>query len=460
MTVRALLVGALATLAVGGCATFPVTTPLDAVDTAKGYRYERLDAAANKDDLFVVVTFSGGGTRAAALAYGVLEELRRTTVAFKGEPRNLLQEVDVVSSVSGGSFTAAYYGLRGEEIFQEGGRFQKNFLYRNVEGDLIRAVANPYNWFRLASPEFGRIELATELYGDLLFDQATFRDLEQAQRKPYLMINATDMTKGAPFTFVQAQFDPLCADLGSVPIARAVAASSNFPIAFTPLTLNSYPGRCGYQNPEWVARALNSFDVNPRRYYRARMLQRYQEPDRTYVHLLDGGVADNIGLRWPLTSMESGDVTPSILNKINNQEITSLVIIAVDAKNDTEATFDRSPSPPGLVDIVTAIATVPLDNYSFDTLQLLQDMLRRRNDAQRQSKELFKVNLYRINVSFDQIRDPAERARFFKISTSFDLPSDEVDALRRKGAELLRQSPCFTALVTPPAGPPKDWLCP
>lgn len=451
----------LAALAVAGCATFPETARLNAVDLTKGYRYELLDASANKDDLFVVVTFSGGGTRAAALAYGVLEELRRTTVTIRGERRNLLKEVDIISSVSGGSFTAAYYGLRGDEIFQEGGRFQKNFLYHNVQADLISAVANPYNWFRLAWPEFGRIELATELYQELLFGDATFRELERARGKPYLMINATDMTKGAPFTFVQSQFDPLCADLGSVSIARAVAASSNFPIAFTPLTLNSYPGTCQYRDPDWVTGALHSLDVNPRRYYRARLLERYQEKDRQYVHLLDGGVADNIGLRGPLAALESGDVMPSIINKINLEEIKTLVVIIVDAKNETPTAFDRSPVPPGLADIVTAIATVPLDNYSFDTLQLLQDVLRRRNDAQRQSAELFKVDLYRITVSFDQIKDDAERARFFRIKTSFDLPDDEVDALRRKGAELLRQSPCFQALVAPPASrPATSWLCP
>ena len=451
----------LATLAVAGCATFPKTDSLKVVDLSKGYRYDLLDASVNKDDLFVVVTFSGGGTRAAALAYGVLEELRRTTVTIRGERRNLLKEVDIISSVSGGSFTAAYYGLRGDEIFEEGGRFQKNFLYRNVQADLVARVANPYNWFRLASPEFGRIELATELYQDLLFDNATFRDLADARAKPYLMINATDMTKGAPFTFVQSQFDPLCADLGSVSVARSVAASSNFPIAFTPLTLNSYPGTCGYRDPDWVTGALDSLDVNPRRYYRARMLERYQEKDRRYVHLLDGGVADNIGLRGPLTALESGDVMPSILNKINLEQIKTLVVIIVDAKNETPTEFDRSPAPPGLVDVVNAIATVPLDNYSFDTLQLLQDVLRRRNDAQRQSADLFKVDLYRIAVSFDQIKDKAEQDRFFRIKTSFDLPDDEVNALRRKGAELLRQSPCFQALVAPPAGrPANSWLCP
>jgi NTE family protein len=438
-----------AALVAAGCATFPKTGQLAAYDLKAGYRYELLDGKDNTDDLFVVLTFSGGGTRAAALAYGVLEELRRTTVTTGGTPRNLLKEVDVLSSVSGGSFTAAYYALRGDEIFEPDGRFQRNFLYRDVQADLFWRVANPYNWLRLASPEFGRIELATELYQDLLFDDATFRDLERARGKPYLMVDATDMTKGAPFTFVQSQFDPLCADLGTVSVARAVAASSNFPIAFTPLTLNSYPGTCHYEQPPWVKPALDSLDVNPRRYYRARMLRSYEETDRRYVHLLDGGVADNIGLRGPLTSIESGDVTPSILNKMGLEEITTLVVIAVDAKNGTPSDFDRSPNPPGLVDVVTAIGTVPLENYSFDTLELLQDVLRRRDDAQRQAPDLHKVHIYRIYIGFDQIKDEAERARFFSIKTSFDIPKDEVDALRQKGAELLKQSPCFQALLGP-----------
>jgi NTE family protein len=53
------------------------------------------------------LTFSGGGTRAAALAYGVLKELKETTIVSGGQRIRLLDEVDSISSVSGGSFTAA-----------------------------------------------------------------------------------------------------------------------------------------------------------------------------------------------------------------------------------------------------------------------------------------------------------------------------------------------------------------
>ena len=63
-----------------------------------------------RDDVSLILTFSGGGTRAASLSYGVLKELRK---------QNLLEEIDVISSVSGGSFTSAYYGLYGEQIFED-----------------------------------------------------------------------------------------------------------------------------------------------------------------------------------------------------------------------------------------------------------------------------------------------------------------------------------------------------
>ena len=449
-----LLALAFTLLVATGCASFPKTEHLAAYDESGGYRYERLAKTGNQDDLFVILTFSGGGTRAAALSYGVLEALRDTTVEIDGQPRNLLDEVDVISSVSGGSFTAAYYALHGNEIFEDGGRFQKNFLYHDVQADLLSKLFNPYNWARLASPEFGRIELASELYQKLLFDDATFHDLEARGRKPFVMINATDMVKGAPFSFTQSQFDPLCADLGRFSIARAVAASSDFPLAFSPLAINSYPGTCGFVEPEWVAPALHDLTANPRRYYRARTLRTYEERDRRYVHLLDGGVADNIGLRGPLTSIRSGDVDWSVLNKINNEEIRKLVVIVVDARNEVKSRLDESPRAPGTITVVNAIATTPLDNYSFDSIELLQDTFRRRDDAQRRQPDLHQVQLYRIYVGFDQITNDAEREAFFAINTTFNLPRVQVDALRRKGAELLRESECFQKLIHPATGGP------
>ncbi|MCH4565122.1 patatin-like phospholipase family protein [Halomonas sp. EGI 63088] len=454
VTLAWMLAATLPLMPLAGCAAFPETRPLERVDAATGYRYANLADAGQDEDLFVILTFSGGGTRAAALAHGVLERLRDAWVEIDGERRNLLDEVDVISSVSGGSFTAAYYGLHGDALFDPEGRFHRNFLYRDVEARLKGQLFNPYNWARLASKTFGRIDIADEVYQDLLFDDADFGDLTARGRKPFLLINATDMAKGSRFTFVQSQFDPMCADLDRVTLSRAVAASSNFPVAFTPLALNSYPGRCDYREPAWVAAGLRDLEANPRRYYRARSLRDYQAPERRYVHLLDGGVADNIGLRYPLTAIRSTDVPWSVLRKINLEQIDKLVVIVVDAKTQQVPDFDTSPRAPGLTQVVSNIATTPMANYSFDTVELLRQTLRTRADAQQVSREtappdeaLHRVELYRIYVGFDQLQDEAQRERFLSLPTTFRLPAGEVDDLRRIGGVLLERSPCFQSLV-------------
>ncbi len=103
----------------------------------------------------MLLAFSGGGTRAAALSYGVLQELRDTQVTVAGRDERLIDEADTISSVSGGSFTSAYYGLYGERIFAD---YEQRFLRRNIQGELIWALLNPLNWFSLF--RYGRLELA------------------------------------------------------------------------------------------------------------------------------------------------------------------------------------------------------------------------------------------------------------------------------------------------------------
>ena len=107
------------------------------------------------------MTFSGGGTRAAAFAYGVLAALRDIEVEFDGRPRRLVDEIDGISSVSAGSVTAAYFGLHGMATFDT---FPERFLYRNVQGALTRRFLAPWNWVRLVSPTFGRGDFMAEYF--------------------------------------------------------------------------------------------------------------------------------------------------------------------------------------------------------------------------------------------------------------------------------------------------------
>ena len=101
-----------------------------------------------RKDSLVILTFSGGGTRAAAFAYGVLEVLRKTEVDTPRGRARLLDAVDVITGVSGGSFTALAYGLYGDKLFDE---YEKRFLKRDVQGELTTRFLSPSNWGALWS---------------------------------------------------------------------------------------------------------------------------------------------------------------------------------------------------------------------------------------------------------------------------------------------------------------------
>ena len=454
-------------LLVASCASYaPGNPPLKQHAPDQGYRFERLAHEGNSDELFVIVTFSGGGTRAAALAYGVLEALRDTAIEWQGKRVSLLDEVDVISSISGGSFPAAYYALRGKQMFDE---FPQKFLYRPVQTDLLKVALWPASWPRLAAPSYGRSDLAAEFYHREVFAGATYADVIARQRRPFVILNATDMTTGAQFPFIQDQFDLLCSDLAGVPLARAAAASSAFPGGLTALTFRNYAGTCGYRQPAWVPLAVedHASRVNPRRTARAqiRLSLAAAGPARPYIHLTDGGVADNIGLRGPLEAIASTNHPWSVLQRMNQKKIDKLVVIVVNAATNPATGRDRSASVPGLIDTLSTAATVPLDNYSFDTVELLSKTVNEFNtdarlleDCNRLSARKgeqcalnlpgpHKVDLYPIQVAFEYLASSEERTWFKNLPTSFELPRETIDRLRAVGRRLLGEDPQFQNLL-------------
>lgn len=450
-------------LAIVGCAHYPVNARLDRFDKNTGYRFQNLSPPDNSDSLFIILAFSGGGTRAAALSYGVLEQLKDTEIVWEGKKKRLLDEVDVISSVSGGSFTAAYYALYGDRIFKD---FDTRFLKKNVQDDLQSLLYSPYNWYRLASPAFDRIDLAAEYYDEQLFDRRTFGDLLRNGKRPFILINATDMTQGAQFGFTQDQFDLLCSDLSDFPLARAVAASSAFPVLLSPVTVNNFAGSFQYKEPLWVANAFSDRDFTARRYDRATQLRSYLDAaDRPYIHLLDGGIADNIGLRDPLFSVTSTDSPWSVLRLVDMDKVRKIMFIVVNAKTEPAADLDKKESAPSLDKVLMTVATVPMDNYSFDTIELMKQSLQQwgkdvksRQDcddimrercpgATLPGKDLPRVRFYPVVIGFDAIEDKAEREFFKNLPTTFKLSAETVDRLRAVGAKLLNASPDYQRLL-------------
>lgn len=452
------------------CGSFPVNPPLAKHDPSVGYRFENLEQGSNSDELFVILVFSGGGTRAAALSYGVLEALRDTKIQWKNKKISLLDEVDVISSISGGSFPAAYYALYGSRIFDE---FPNRFLYRPVQSDLIKSALTPVGLLKLAGPSFGRSDLAAEFYDREVFGSGTYADLIAHRRRPFMILNATDMTTGTQFPFIQDQFDLLCSDLSRISLGRAVAASSAFPGGLTPLTFQNYAGQCDYHQPEWVDLAVKDHKsrVNVRRTARAESRLSYTDSDhmpRNYIHLTDGGVADNIGLREPLTAITSVNNSWSVLRMIDLKKVDKvdkLVVIVVNAATNPATDRDKTPNVPGLIDTVTAAANVPLDNYSFDTLEILR---KTKSEFEEQMRLIsgcktlaaakgtqcaldipapHQIELFPIEVAFEYIEAPKERNWFKNLPTSLELPRETVDKLRAVGRQILSEDLEFKRLM-------------
>jgi NTE family protein len=426
-----------------GCATWRATSlPLEKVDLERGYRSETVVGSRQLGDIALIVSFSGGGTRAAALAYGVLEELRDTQIEVGGKPTRLLDEIDTISSVSGGSFTSAYYGLHGDRLFED---FEQRFLKLDVERGLLLRIFSPKNLFRLMFPYFDRTSLAIDYYNEKIFDGMHFSDLEAAGG-PMIEINSTDLSAGSRFTFTQSQFDLLCSDLSSLDVARAVTASSAVPVVFPAITLENRAGTCGFQKPEWMVEALASRQDAPRRFQVASEAAAYLDAKETpFVHLVDGGIADNLGVRGPLDDVIGRGGMLERLDAAGLQRPKHLAFIVVDASTKPDRSFVSLPGAPSIAALLGSVTDTQLHRYNFETLALLDESLKRF------SKELstpgHPLNPHMIVLGEYEIEDPDERAFFDGVPTALSLDDETVDRLVTLGRRLLRESHEFQNML-------------
>jgi len=444
------------------CAHYPVNHFLTEVSPQGGYRLKNPERIDRSDELLLVLTFSGGGTRAAALAYGVMEQLAQTEISLGGQKRSLLDEVDAISGVSGGSFTAAYYGLFGRRIFED---FETRFLKKNVQKDLVLEAIDLGNWFRLSSSKFGRSDLAAEYYDKNLFEGKTFGDI-LAQGGPLILINATDLALGNHFTFTQDMFDLICSDLTRFPVSRAVAASSAVPGLLTPITLYNYAGSCNYDPPRWMKKALEETSASRRRTQRAQIFYSYLDSKkRPYIHLIDGGPSDNLGLRGAIDRLNPmGDIWPS-LQYLRWENTRKVVFILVNAEKETDTGSDQLEETLTSGQVLKSITNIPITRFNFETIELFRENAKRWIEeirshrcggrkpespavaAEQKPDPCGDIEFYLIEVDFDALTEKGERSYFKNLPTSFHLSFEAVDLLRAAGRRVLIHSPDFQRLL-------------
>lgn len=266
---------------------WPADTPVP--DTAGSWKLTELES---KDDRFVALAISGGGSRAANFGAAVMLEL---------EQRGLLEQVDVISGVSGGTLPAVYYGLGDKAgVFTE--QAVREELGYDFQSSWIRRWFLPQNIFRYWLSDFTRSDIMVQVFNNRLYHEATFADL---QPHPKILLNSTIHNDNTRFTFTDERFAKLHSVLAPYRVANAVNASSAFPGAFQDVTL------------QW-----------------------YMEPTQ-FLHLYDGGPIDNLGVQ-AITEYLNRNILGTSLDRLFPKGCVIIVIDATPSSEHTELNAKQS----------------------------------------------------------------------------------------------------------------------
>ena len=357
---------------------------------------------ARRDPNFIGLALSGGGSRAAVFAAAVMFELQK---------RGLLQQVDVVSSASGGSVTAALYAASCDDaqdcpapVNPDLRRtiWTESVVYPLLEQNFIdRWRINcwrPENIIRYAT-YFDRTDVMAETFAETLFGGTRdseksflFRDLNP--RRPYLILNATNNTDRVAvpeiFSFTEKDFETLRSRLDLYPLAYGVTGSAAFPGAFHYVTLRNYGNA-----------------------------------DAQFVHLMDGGFQDNLGIEslWRILLRDSGT---------RYRNVPVLLILA-DARPETKAKSAADPDPRHFLDYFVDFSNIQ-DTYS---LLMVENQRLRAREFEKYVKSRPR-GLF-IHLEFGMLKDghPELYEKVKSIPTNFKICDEQAQSLKLAAALLV-----------------------
>ncbi len=408
------------------------------------------------DDTVVALSFSGGGTRAAAFSYGVLTALDQTPLP--GHSTSLLDRVDFVTGVSGGSILAAYYGLKKRKALTD---FKQRFLLRNAEENLKMDLS----LLNIAKGLQGGINDPTVFprwLDDNLYEHATFKSL-LTQRRPYVWINASDIYNRTPFVFGPVLFRALCSDVTTYPISMAVAASAAVPVVFAPVVLEGFAGRCPIPLPGWVERVRHNQDAPPLIKFFADAMYRYHSGEVRYVKLLDGGMVDNYGLAGFTIARLASDTPYGPLEPEEGVKLRRLLFLVADAGRAPAGDWVKTVEGPSGANLITASSDTATGSGAVGSYSAFQDTMarwqqslidwrcklsaaERRRYGAPAGWNCRDVRIFVGRVAFDQF-DDARAAKLNAVVTAFKLPPDQVDMLIAAGHDAVKGSNVFNAFL-------------
>lgn len=327
------------------------------------------------DGVHTVLCFSGGGTRAAAFALGVARGLAELDAG--GAP--LLERVDRVVGVSGGSLTAAQVALDRSPAALEA--FERRVLREDLERAMVRSAASQ-GW-SLVARELTRGDVAAGCFGDRL-PGGSFAALPV---RPELWVQTTDFATGRPRVLSRDGLAAAGHDPAGVAVVRALAASAAFPGIFPPVRLQPADAAVG-----------------------------------SATYLGDGGIVDNLGLEPTLDAWEAGGPPAGA---------RALLLVVVNA---------RCGLPPLDEDALgssvrTGLHVLELQQRRLDELHLARarDRLRLLELEARLAGRALTTRLVVLDFAGSARKDELDA-----IATRFALDDDEVTLVVEAGREVAR----------------------
>jgi NTE family protein len=447
----------------GGPHSQPLNQPISG-SAESAFAATRTDPTEG-DDVVVGLAFSGGGTRAAAFSFGVLQEVEGTRINSRTGAHSLLDRVAFVSGVSGGSVLTAYYGLKKRAALDD---FRERFLIRDAEEGLSTSIT-PLNLVRALGGGVNDSGIFARWLNQNVFDGATFADFRKTPG-PQVWINASDIYNRTAFVFGESAFIALCSNLAAYPVADAVAASAAVPIVFTPAVIKTYPQQCEDKTPQWAVRARNNPNAHPMLRAFADALYGYRTGTTKYVKLFDGGLVDNFGLSGFTISRLSASTPYEPLAPAQAIRMRRLMIIIVDAGRAPSGDWVQTVEGPTGTELIMAAADTAVAasvNAGFTAFERSMTDWQRQLiawrcglSAEQRTKYHAPANwncrdlkFYVNRVAFDQLGP--ERAKLLNaVDTRFKLPTDQVDMVIESGRDALRANKVFRDFLIGVGGRP------
>lgn len=417
----------------------------NSIDLSK-YKSPQTRQSGQDPNIAFAIAISGGGHRATNFGTGVLIELEKITKPT-GVRSNALNEIDYFSTVSGGGLAAAAYisSLHDHNYFNKDDERKlpeysfadiilngnqsnshdesthnacvcdpmlKDHLSHGYHKDLLEGL---FAWTGATRGEFLERAFDNEILGRRWRKEKLIRTYEKLTRNPsltlgdifvakyendrqvtvpYWIANATVYENGSIFPFTpdflklymicgynhrlkRHHFDPKKQSYDSfindVPLSLGLTASGNFPVLIPATTLHSS-----------------------------------MDPKNPYLHLLDGGMADNLGI---ITA----------LRLLSTEKNKRRVLIVVDAFKENAAPFSNTSSPPLMADTAIRAMNISLDSWRGRAREIVNAL---------NTSQLYGPNIQTVFISFDDLRGLTTFDELLK----FGLTQNDLKCLEEDGS--------------------------